>query len=106
MLTIYARPINYIAGAIWGPQEYQQLDSLQEEINATCRRLEKDIFDILQLQTVSPEQKYAIQFLIRELLLSKLGYSTELMKNYIHANCACISNHPESVLITETIGCA
>ena len=105
-LSIYAEPINYFTFAIWGSQKFQEFDSVQKEINTKCRTLEKDILDILQLQTVSPEQQYAIQFLIRELVLARLGYSAEIMKNYISCKKNGTPNHPESVLLSETIGCA
>jgi hypothetical protein len=80
-MKLLSEPITYIVPAVWGAKKDGELTAKQKEINMQVAPIIRRIFEILDLKDVSGAQEFAIGFLIRGLIISKITYMIEMMKN-------------------------
>jgi hypothetical protein len=73
----------YIVPAIWGAKQDGQLDSAQKEIYRKAVPVIEGIFNSLNLKDLSASQAFAIRFLIRGLIISRVIYTVEMAKNHM-----------------------
>jgi hypothetical protein len=78
---LLAEPITYIVPAIWGERKDGKLSTIQREINNKIVPTINGIMDILELEDLHGAQSFAIGYLIRGLLISKIAYMIEAFKN-------------------------
>jgi hypothetical protein len=80
--SLLDKSVEYISSAVWGADKHKELDGLQNEISRACGSLERELFDLLDIRGLSPEQDFAIHYFIRELLLVKICFAVEYAKYY------------------------
>ena len=80
-LTLLNEPIVYIVPAVWGAKKKGELDTTQKEIHKQIEPILDKIFATLNLKGLSETQKFAVMFLIRGLIISKITYMIEALKN-------------------------
>lgn len=80
-LELLIGTMDYIVPAVWGEKKDGQHDSTQQEIYRKVFPVIRTVLNSLELKDLSPSQEFAIDFLIRELLISKITFAIEMMKN-------------------------
>lgn len=70
-------PIGYIILAIWGGDSKNKLDEIQKEIHNYIVFTLNKIVSTLKLSKLTKEQIFAIECLIRSLLVTRIGYAIE-----------------------------
>ena len=79
--TLLCEPMTYIISAVWGKTEHGTLTADQKEIHANISIIINDIVEILEIDMINDTQKFAIEYLIRGLIISKVTYLIEAFKN-------------------------
>ena len=79
--NLLSEPITYIVPAVWGARKDGELTATQKKINKQIAPVIRNVFDSLQLKSLSGTQEFAIGFLIRGLFISKITYMIEGVKN-------------------------
>lgn len=74
-------PITYIIPAVWGKTKYGELTGSQMEIYQIIDPAVSDIMEILELDDLNDSQGFAIEYLIRGLIISKITYLIEASRN-------------------------
>lgn len=70
-------PIEYIISAIWGGDGKNKPDRTQKEIHNYIDYSINRIVSLLELNKLTKEQIFAIEYLIRSLLVTRIGYAIE-----------------------------
>ncbi|MBW1741182.1 MAG: hypothetical protein JRJ42_08630 [Deltaproteobacteria bacterium] len=78
---LLTEPITYIVPAVWGAKKDGELTVTQKEIYKQVAPVIKEIFDAFQFKALNDAQAFAVGFLIRGLIISKITYMIELIKN-------------------------
>jgi hypothetical protein len=76
-MELLAKPITYIVPAIWGTKKDGELTPLQERIHARVNTQIDEIFGALQIKELTDAQEFAVKYLIRDLVISKIAYMIE-----------------------------
>lgn len=74
-------PITYIIPAIWGEKKDGRLSFTQKEINKKIAPMISNIMEMFDLDGINRDQRFAIEYLIRGLMISKITYMIEAFKN-------------------------
>ncbi len=80
-IRLLTGPIDYIIPAVWGARLDGELEPTQKEIHRRITSLTEHLFDMLHLEDLSQAQKFAVGFLMRELIISKIVFLIQLAKN-------------------------
>jgi len=78
---LLSEPITYIIPAVWGEKEDGSLSGTQDEINKRITPMIDYIMEILELEGINKAQRFAIGYLIRGLMVSKITYLIEAFRN-------------------------
>jgi hypothetical protein len=76
-MELLSEPITYIVPAIWGAKKDGELTPLQKKIHGRIHSQIDEICDCLQMNDLTASQEYAIKYLIRDLIISKIAYMIE-----------------------------
>jgi hypothetical protein len=76
-MELLAEPITYIVPAIWGAKKDGELTPLQEKIHSRVHNQINEICDCLQIHDLTASQEYAVKYLIRDLVITKIAYMIE-----------------------------
>ena len=79
--ALLSEPLTYIISAVWGKTEHGTLSADQREIHANISVIINDIVDILEIDVINDTQRFAIEYLIRGLIISKVTYLVEVFRN-------------------------
>lgn len=79
--TLITEPVTYIVPAVWGADKHNELDPVAREIHAMVSPVIEQAVACLNFKALSPAQEFAIGFLIRGLIISKLAFMVESAKN-------------------------
>lgn len=74
----------YIVPAIWGAKKEGELTASQDDIHKKITPVLNEIMASLALKEVSGAQKFAIGFIIRGTIISKITYMIEMVKREGH----------------------
>ena len=77
---LLSEPITYIVPAVWGAKEAGELDSAQKEMTQQIAPVVNEIFAALKLKGLSGSQEFAVAFLIRGYIISRIIYMIEGLK--------------------------
>ena len=75
------KPITYIVPAIWGKDINGELTSTQAKINDKIAPVMERILRLFEFKNSSGEQKFAFEYILRGLFVSKITFMIELKKN-------------------------
>lgn len=76
-MELLAEQITYIVPAIWGAKKDGELTPLQKTIHSRVHSQIDEIYNALQIENLTASQEYAIKYLIRDLIISKIAYMIE-----------------------------
>lgn len=96
---LLTEPITYIVPAVWGERKDGKLTTIQMEINKKIVPTINSIMDLLELEDLNGAQRFAIGYLIRGLLISKIAYMIEAFRNQDFEENG--SNNKESDLLRQ-----
>ena len=98
-------PISYVVPAIWGVKEKGKIDKVQKEIHRHVTPLIDEIFDSLDLEFQDASQKFSVDYLIKGLIIAKITYMIEALKNQMNENVSRSElEEDESLAEIEPIG--
>ncbi|MBF0530854.1 MAG: hypothetical protein HQK55_16615 [Deltaproteobacteria bacterium] len=83
-LELLAESIAYIVPAIWGARKDGELTPVQKAINDHVEPIIKEIFTSLSIKGMDKPQEFALSFLIRGLIISKITYMIEAFRNRLN----------------------
>ena len=78
---LLTEPIIYIVPAVWGAKKDGKLTVTQKEINRKIVPMVSNIMAIFELEDINKAQRFAIEYLIRGLVTSKITYMIEASRN-------------------------
>ena len=78
---LLSEPITYIISAVWGKIKRKGLSESQKKIYKTIDSMVIEIMETLEFDELNETQKFAIEYLIRGLVISKITYLIEAFKN-------------------------
>lgn len=81
--TLLKEKITYIVYAVWGARSDGEIDAIQREINGMTFPVIRQVSAILEMNNASPEKKYAVEYLVRSLIISKITYTIELARSVV-----------------------
>lgn len=82
-MKLLTEPLTYIVPAVWGSKKDGELTPTQKEINRQIVPVIEQIFESLQFKGMTGAQKFAIGFLVRGLIVSKITYMMKTVKNQV-----------------------
>lgn len=65
-------PINCVVPAVWGIKEDGRLTPDQQEINMRVQKIVERVIAALDVERINSSQRFAIGFLVRELIIARL----------------------------------
>ena len=78
---LVTEPITYIVPAVWGAKKNGELTISQKEMHKKIAPNINEIMVSLELGEISEAKKFAIGFIIRGYIISKITYMIEMVKN-------------------------
>jgi hypothetical protein len=78
--SLLAEPITYIVPAVWGAKKDGDLTEEQKEIHGMVLPVIQDIIRLFEIKNPTPAQEFALAYLIRGLIISKITYMIEKIK--------------------------
>ncbi len=82
-MKLLNEPITYIVPAVWGAKKDGELTATQKEINEQVVPVIIKIIESFQVRNLSGAQAFAIGFLTRGLIIAKITYMIEGVKNRV-----------------------
>jgi len=79
-------PLSYIVYAVWGTKNNGTLTSDQKAINNKIEHIIKKLEPILKLNSLGSSQKFAIQYIMRELIITKLVFMVEMLREKVRVS--------------------
>jgi len=79
--NLLLEPITYIIPAIWGEIKEGNLTSAQQEITAKIEPVISRIMHLFEFENLNKAQKFAVGYLIRGLIISKITTMIESLRN-------------------------
>ena len=79
--NLLSEPITYIMPAIWGETKDGNLTSAQREITEKIEPVINRLMRLFEFENLNKAQKFAVGYLIRGLIISKITYMIEALKN-------------------------
>jgi hypothetical protein len=79
--NLLSEPITYIIPAIWGEMKDGNLTSAQKEITEKIEPVISRLMRLFEFENLNKAQKFAVGYLIRGLIISKITYMIEALKN-------------------------
>ncbi|MBN1545378.1 MAG: hypothetical protein JW902_01820 [Syntrophaceae bacterium] len=76
-VELLAEPITCIVPAVWGAKKNGELTLLQQKIHSRIHNQIDEIFDLLGIKDLTDSQAFAVKYLIRDLLITKIVYMIE-----------------------------
>jgi hypothetical protein len=83
-LELLSESIAYIVPAVWGARKEGELTPLQRRINEQVEPVIKEVFSSLAIPDMEPSQEFALSFLVRGLIISKITYMIEAFRNRLN----------------------
>jgi hypothetical protein len=80
-LELIKEPLIYIVPAVWGAKQDGELTVTQKEINKKTAPVIKEIIDLFGFRELSQAQEFAIGYILRGLIISKITYMIEKSKS-------------------------
>jgi len=99
-MELLVEPITYIVPAVWGAKKDGELTPLQEKIHGRINPQIHGIFDMLELKGLTSSQEYAVKYLIRDLIITKIVYMIESFRAKLDEtalNERCIEDYLKNI---------
>ena len=97
--------VTYVVPAVWGAKEKGKLDPVQDEIHQKVTPVIHEILDILDLNLETAAQRFTVGYMIKGLVISKITYMIETLKNRMNEDFTVGEQDAENSLAhVEPIG--
>ena len=80
-VELLSEEITFIIPAIWGAKKDGELTSTQKAINEQIAPVIKRIFELLDIRDMDSSQEFALNYLVRGLIVSKITYMIEAFRS-------------------------
>ncbi|MGO9138560.1 MAG: hypothetical protein ACLP9S_13965 [Syntrophales bacterium] len=80
-VELLSEEITFIIPAIWGAKKDGELTATQKAINERIAPVINRIFDLLDIRDLDSSQEFALNYLIRGLIVSKITYMVEAFRS-------------------------
>jgi hypothetical protein len=80
-VELLSEDITFVIPAIWGAKKDGELTSTQRAINEQIVPVIKRIFELLDLRDLDSSQEFALNYLIRGLIIAKITYMIEAFRS-------------------------
>jgi len=84
--TLIKEPITYIVPAVWGAIKDGKLTKIQKDINQQFAPVVREVMSMLVPESATPAQRYAISYVLRGLMISRITFMVEGFKNRMNEN--------------------
>ncbi len=78
-----SKPLDYIVPAVWGAKMDGALDTAQQQIHVRIQPVLEQVVTALALQQVDDAQEYAIRYIIRGYIISRIIFSVAELRHQI-----------------------
>ena len=82
-------PITYIVPAVWGAVKSGTLDDAQNAMHAGIRPFIEKVDELVDRDTLSAPQRFAFQYLVRSLFITKISFIIQSFKNLTYETEYC-----------------
>jgi hypothetical protein len=79
-VELLSKDIIFVIPAIWGAKKDGELTSTQKAINEQIVPVIKRIFELLDIRDLDSSQEFALNYLIRGLIIAKITYMIEAFR--------------------------
>lgn len=100
--SLMREPIDYVVPAVWGAKKDGRLTPEQREMHQKILPFVKNILNIIALDDLGESQKFAVDFLLRGLIINRLTYTVAMAHNRGLGTCPA----EELLENLETVGTA
>jgi len=83
-MILLSQPITYIVPAVWGAKKDGCLTDAQKKIHESVNPVIEKIFNSLEIKDLNHDQEFALYYLIRGIMISKIIYMIEALRNRLH----------------------
>jgi len=80
-MELLSEPITFVVPAVWGAKKDGELTASQKAINGQVTPVIDKIIAALDIKCLKPSQEFAINYLIRGLIVSKITYMIEALRS-------------------------
>jgi len=80
-VELLSEDITFVIPAIWGAKKDGELTSTQKAINGQIVPVIKKIFELLDIRDLDSSQDFALNYLIRGLIIAKITYMIEAFRS-------------------------
>ena len=80
-VELLSEDITFVIPAIWGAKKDGELTSTQKAINGQIVPVIKRIFELLDIKDMDSSQEFALNYLIRGLIIAKITYMIEAFRS-------------------------
>ena len=99
--TLLAKPTSHIVDAVWGTGK---LSSAQKAIHSQVLPVIREIHEALDLEDLTPAQEYALAYLVRDLIISKVSCRVQAGKSMERDTWKSPENDPARLSSMEPLG--
>lgn len=103
---LLARPITYIVPAVWGVKQSGELDEIQEAISARVGPVAETVVRELTADGMNESQIFAIGYLVKGIIISKITYMIEALKLRLAGNEAAADEEAAAMERIDPLGSA
>lgn len=106
--TLLSNEITYIVPAVWGASPDTPLTNEQINIHRLVKEVVEQVFKVLELKKLDADQEYAVGYLLRGLIISKVAYQIEGLRYHLMAlnNDTGRTGGDTSLMDLEAVGTA
>lgn len=103
---LLAEPITYIVPAVWGAKKDGELTANQKRINEKVAPVVEEIFRLLKMTDLDSSQEFALNYLVRGIIVSKMTYMIEAFRNRLNERSVDEQSLKEALLRFKPVGSA
>jgi len=104
MNELVNQPRIYVVPGIWGAKKDGVLTQTQKEIHEQVKPVLKEVLAELDLDRLNPEQSYAVEYLVRELLVYCLVFLREMALRGVKEETEAERKAAKDLERMETVG--
>jgi len=102
--VLLSEPITYIVPTVWGAKKDGDLTDIQKEIHARINPVIEKVFHSLEMRDLDCNQEFALYFLVRGIMISKLVYMIEAFKGRMNERTIEEQNMKEALMQYKPVG--
>jgi len=80
-VELLSEEITFVIPAVWGAKKDGELTATQKAINEQISPVIKRIFELLDIRDLDSSQEFALNYLVRGLIVSKITYMIEAFRS-------------------------